>query len=145
MTSTSDLARARPSGTTPAAGLDAAARADLFELAASGMRGGNLTAARDLLQGLVVLERENARAWAMLGRVERDLGNLADAREALAFALALAREDWDTALDLAEVQARLGEKDRAQGLLSYVTLNGPPTTPIIERVQAITKTANGEN
>src|ERR1043166_3485888 len=100
MTTTSDLAPQPPEGHLPAARLDPRARAQLFDLAMVGHEQGDHEAARDILHGLVVLNRQDARAWALLGRVEFSLKQLQHACEALSRALNLSRKDWDTALDL---------------------------------------------
>lgn len=122
MTTTCELARAAPQGELPAARLDAQSRTQLLDLAVRGHEQGDDEAARDILHGLVVLNRQDARAWALLGRVERSLTRLDDACDALSKALSLSRKDWDTALELAEVHAALNEKKEAQALLTYVTL-----------------------
>ena len=128
MTTTSELARTPPSGDLPSARLDAQSRAQLFDLAKHGDVGGDREAARDILHGLIVLDRRDAKAWALLGHVEHELHNLDGACDALTKALALQRKDWDTALELAEVHRELNDADEAQALLTYVTLQAPRLT-----------------
>jgi tetratricopeptide (TPR) repeat protein len=125
MTTTTELARKPPEGQLPTAPLDAQSRAQLFDLAMLGHEQGDHEGARDILHGLVVLNRADARAWALLGRVEYSLKELEGACDALSRALNLSRKDWDTALDLAEVHAALNEKKEAEALLTYVTLEAP--------------------
>lgn len=122
MTTTSELARNPPAGELPKADLDAQSRAQLYDLAVRGHATGDDEAARDILHGLVVLNRQDARAWALLGRVEHALKQLDGACDALSKALAISRKDWDTALELAEVHAELDEENEAQALLTYVTM-----------------------
>lgn len=121
MATTSDLARNPPGGDLDG-GLDPQSSAQLYELAVRGHATGDDEGARDILHGLVVLNRQDARAWALLGRVEHSLKQLDGACDALTRALNLSRTDWDTALELAEVHAALEEKKEAEALLTYVTL-----------------------
>ena len=125
MTTTSQLVRSAPQGELPEGGLDVRSGEQLYSLAVLGHRQGDYEGARDILHGLLVLNRQDARAWALLGKVEHALKQLDGACDALTRALSLARKDWDTALELAEVHAQLDEPNEAEALLTYVALEAP--------------------
>ena len=122
MTTTSELVRSAPSGELPEGGLDAQTRSQLYDLAVRGHATGDDEGARDILHGLVVLNRLDARCWALLGRVERKLNALDGACDALTRALSIQRKDWDTALELAEVHAQMNDRSESEALLTYVAL-----------------------
>lgn len=124
---TTELADHAPSGECPQT-LDVEGRSQLLQLAARGLAQGDAEAARDVLHGLLVMDRTDVRAWAMLGEAERALAQLEDARAAYDVALSLSPRDFATAFALAEVQFSLGNRDRAEALLTYVTLESDGLT-----------------
>jgi Flp pilus assembly protein TadD len=104
---TRELAQREPSGSLPEQKLDNAEFAQLFELAEQVHVNGDLDDARDLLHGLIVLDRQSTSAWALLGRIERDAGLMEDARAAFAFALALEPDNAELTMELARVDQAL--------------------------------------
>lgn len=104
---TRELAQREPSGSVPAQRLSSAEFAQLFELAEQAYGDGALGDARDILHGLIVLDRQFTSAWALLGRVERNAGLMEDARAAFAFALARDPDNGDLAIELARVDQAL--------------------------------------
>lgn len=144
MTPTSDLARTPARGEFPHHALDEGGIEQLLEIAARGERQGDYADARDLLHGLLVLDRQHAKAWALLGRVERHLGQPEEARAALSMALQLADHDFDSALELAEVNVQLGQHDSAEALLTWVALESDGLThEQIERIRRIDAATRG--
>jgi tetratricopeptide (TPR) repeat protein len=109
---TRELAEREPGGSLPEQTLSRADLAQLFELAEQAHRDGDLDAARDILHGLIVLDRQSSSAWASLGRVEKDAGLLEDARAAFAFVVGLEPDNAELATELARVDQAVQEARR---------------------------------
>ncbi len=112
MVSTKELTQGEPDGDVSAELTPGEAR-ELFILAREARKTGQLNEARQILHGLVVLDRNDAQAWTLLADVEADAGNLDDARDAYTYALSLGESELEPALRLAETEAELGETRRA--------------------------------
>jgi hypothetical protein len=104
---TRQLAQREPSGSVPADGLTKEQFVQFFALAEQARANGDLDAARDLLHGLITIDRRSSSAWTLLGRVERDAALIEDARAAFAFALGLEPNNKELAMELARIDQAL--------------------------------------
>jgi Flp pilus assembly protein TadD len=104
---TRELVQREPSGSLPDERLSRDQFVQLLKLAEQAHVNGDLDNARDLLHGLIVLDRQSSSAWALLGKVERAAGRMEDARAAFAFALGLEPDNTELPIELARVDQAL--------------------------------------
>ena len=100
---TAELARRAPEGSLPDKRLSSEEFDSLFKLAEKAHADRDFASAREILHGLIVLDRGRASAWVLLGRVEWAAGRIADAHAALSFAHELEPNNKDVAMELARV------------------------------------------
>jgi Flp pilus assembly protein TadD len=98
--------------------------ADLESLARIARQRGKYADARDIVHGLIVLQRENPRFWMLLGEIERDDDELDAAWSAMNQALEL-DTTYACAVALADVHLLRGDLERAEDLIGFVRLNWP--------------------
>ncbi|MEO0459800.1 MAG: hypothetical protein AAF219_03070 [Myxococcota bacterium] len=117
---TTDLVRREPDGELPSTPLPVSERLELFTLAKRGLVSRQLNDARDVLHGLLVLERGNAGYWSLLGEVERAAGKPNDACEAFSMSLSYDGQQLDVAVQLVELLGECGETTRAWRLATWI-------------------------
>lgn len=107
----------------------------IVALAGSDIGARDLGAARDMIEGLVVVNPRDPVAWALLSAILRRQGEAEASRFSAEVAARLAPDDVRVRLVRAEALLA-SPPDRARGLLELRSLAGD-TGPVAERAQAL--------
>ncbi len=121
---TTELVRGPVTGAPDIDALASEDLADLEALARLAWQRGRHDDARDIVHGLIVLQRDNPDFWTLLGEVERDAGELDAAWAAMNEGMEL-DTTYARAVALADVHLLRGDLERASDALTFVRLNWP--------------------
>jgi Flp pilus assembly protein TadD len=92
----------------------------LLSCATAALRARTFDVAQSILEASLVVDPDHPRAWALMGIVLERTGREDDARAAYETAISLDDQDFVTALSLAQIYARHGDRDRARSLVLWL-------------------------
>ncbi len=109
----------------------------LVASAGEAIRLGAYDNAASMIEAALILDPDNADAWALRGMIEEKAGRFEAARHAYESALSLDDRDAHTALALAALYSKLRDGERARALLNWLILEEDVPTELRQRAAQI--------